>query len=340
MTKETTSRNYTKADVLGEAISREEALKLIKADIETAKKFFGFKNEYQEIILAFLQGQRSLVISYDNFFKKIFDVDAKRKRVESLISSLLEKEIHIEHVLPNEGIRMNEKASFVIMDVICRDVEGSIINVEMQKVGYNFPGERAACYNADMIMREYNHLHGELGDKFSYRNMKPVYLIILMEDSPREFKEVSPDYFHQIKHICSSGAEYTELSKTIYVSLDTFNKNNHNIITERDAWLTFLSSTDVGKIVKLVNAYPEFMEIYDEIREFRNNPEELVSMVSEMIATLDHNTIMFMVDEWKAEIEELKAEKDAKIAEKDAVIEQKDAEIAELKRKLEDNGIV
>lgn len=52
-------------------------------------------------------------------------------------------------------------------------------------------------------------------------------------------------------------------------------------------------------------------------------------MVSEMIATLDHNTIMFMVDEMKAERKKLEAE-----------LGEKNAEIASLRRKLEENGII
>lgn len=78
------------------------------------------------------------------------------------------------------------------------------------------------------------------------------------------------------------------------------------------------------------------MEIYDEIRVFRQHPEELISMVSEMIATLDHNTIMFMVDEMKAERKKLEADREKLEAE----LGEKNAEIASLRRKLEENGIV
>lgn len=67
---------------------------------------------------------------------------------------------------------------------------------------------------------------------------------------------------------------------------------------------------------------------------FRNNPEEMINMASEMIRTLDHNTIMYMIDELNIKIEEQSAaleEKDAALEEKDATISALQAEIEKLK---------
>ncbi|MGN0318575.1 MAG: hypothetical protein ACI4E1_11665 [Lachnospira sp.] len=50
-------------------------------------------------------------------------------------------------------------------------------------------------------------------------------------------------------------------------------------------------------------------------------------MVSEMIRELDHNTIMYMIDEFKLELEQ-----------KDAELEQKDAEIERLRKLLEEKN--
>ena len=314
-------------DVFGISLSEEEALNLIKSVPKAYKIFSDFNDNNKRLVLDFMQRNSSLNISSDVLFKHIFDFDRCPDRIEALISSILGEDITIEQLLPNEGIRLNESSSLVIMDIICRDSKGRIINIEMQKLGYLFPGERASCYSADMIMRQYNKLRGQLKSSFQYKDMKPTYLIILMEKSSEEFRSVSPEYFHELEYQYSSKAVVSNLSNIVYISLDTFNKYVHNIDTDRDAWLTFLSATDFSKIIKLLETHPQFIELYKELAVFRQDPERLMNMVSEMIRELDHNTVMYMIDELKSEIEQ-----------KDAEIEKNHAEIERLKKLLEEKN--
>ncbi|MBR1440442.1 MAG: hypothetical protein IJ589_04380, partial [Lachnospiraceae bacterium] len=97
-------------------------------------------------------------------------------------------------------------------------------------------------------------------------------------------------------------------------------------------------------VVELVNKYPEFLELYREIREFRKRPEEVLGMWSEALYILDKNTERFMVDELKEQVamkdRELAA-KDEELASKDETISrqvldlaEKDARIAELEANL------
>ncbi|MGN0318405.1 MAG: PD-(D/E)XK nuclease family transposase [Lachnospira sp.] len=127
-------------DVFGSPLSEEEALNLIKSVPEAFKIFSGFNNNNKRLVLDFMQRNKSLKISSDVLFKYIFDYDRCPERLEALISSILDEHITIEQLLPNEGIRLNESSSLVIMDIICRDSKGRIINIEMQKIGYLFPG--------------------------------------------------------------------------------------------------------------------------------------------------------------------------------------------------------
>lgn len=66
-----------------------------------------------------------------------------------------------------------------------------------------------------------------------------------------------------------------------YISLDTFHSVVQNINNLSDAWLTFLSSDKPEDILRLVKSYPEFMECYHDIVEFRKKPEELMSMYTD-----------------------------------------------------------
>jgi hypothetical protein len=69
--------------------------------------------------------------------------------------------------MPREGELMYEKGSLVIMDILVRLEDQSLVDVEMQKIGYCFPSQRSTCYASDLIMRQYNALRAEYGKKFN-----------------------------------------------------------------------------------------------------------------------------------------------------------------------------
>lgn len=172
-----------------------------------------------------------------------------------------------------------------------------------------------------------------------------------MESSSPEFKAVSPYYLHREQHSYDSGAQVINLANTTYISLDTFRKVVHNIDTKLQAWLTFLSSDSAEDIIKLVTAYPEFKEYYQDIADFRTKPKEWIYMYSKSLAETDRNTERYMVTDMQNTIEKQNAmlaenavklaekdstiaEKDAKLLEKDSTIAEKDAIILQLKNEL------
>lgn len=295
-------------DILGASTTREDAHSLIKSDWNTYQTFLSFPEDEQERILSFIQGNRGLPIIYDNFFKKIMDPVLHPNRLEHFLSAILKQPIHIHAVLPREGTKLSDSGSLVIMDILVELSDGSIINVEMQKIGYTFPGERSSCYISDLIMRQYNRVKSEKKSTFSFKDLRPVYLIVLMEHSSKEFRLVAPLYIHREHTYFDSGANVQTLGNIIYISLDTFHSVVQNISTELDAWLTFLCSDQPGDIIRLVNAYPEFRQCYQDIIEFRKNPKELIFMFSEALTIMDRNTVKYMCEEQKKEIAALQAE--------------------------------
>ena len=304
----TTTQNYNLKKILGEPITRDQALQVIKENANAYKKFLDFPLEHQEILLSFVQGNRGLPVLYDPFFKKIFNPSDTPERLERFLCCLMEQRIRIVDVIPRDGTQMIEKGSFVIMDVLVQTEDGSYINVEMQKHGYKFTGERSTCYMSDLVMRQYNKVKSEKGKNFTFKDMKPVYLIVLMENSSQNFKSVAPEYIHHAHYICDTGAEINFLANYTYISLDTFRSVGQNIDNYLDAWFTFLSSDDPQDIINLITAYPEFEEYYHDITLFRTKPKELINMYSEVLAQIDKNTERYMVDEMKQEVEELKQE--------------------------------
>ena len=328
---------YTCSDILGAACTKEKALRILQEDAGSYRTYLSFEQQHQEKLLALLMGKRGLAITYDTFFKHVMNPDLHPERLEGFLSALLSQKVKIRTVLPQTGNKLTEAGSLVIMDLLVELEDGSIINVEIQKLGYYFSGERSCCYESDLIMRQYNRVKAERGKHFSFRDLKPVCMIILMEHSAKPFLEAAPSYMHRQQISYDSGAKVASLYKTIYVSLDIFHAVVHNISNPLEAWLTFLSSDAPERIVELVNAYPEFLEYYQEIVKFRTHPKELITMYSEALLILDRNTSQLMIEDMQETIEQLKelaAEKDAALAQMDSIITQKDDALAKMGKSI------
>ena len=116
-----------------------------------------------------------------------------------------------------------------------------------------------------------------------------------------------------------------------FISLDTFRSVVQNIDTEQKAWLSFLTADDPDEIVRLVNAYPEFLPCYRDIISFRRRPKDLITTFSDALREMDRNTEIYMVEQLAKEVQE----KDHALAEKDNVIAEQDNALAEQARLIE-----
>ncbi|MDD3339528.1 MAG: hypothetical protein PHS82_11815 [Lachnospiraceae bacterium] len=143
------------------------------------------------------------------------------------------------------------------------------------------------------------------------------------------------DYYHYGKQEFDTGIDINMLQEYIYIPLDifldNFHKNTHNEIKELDAWLCFLSSDNLEDMLRILEAYPDFIALYREIMEFQAKPEELIGMFSEALEIMDRNTTRYMIEEQAKEIEEQKKT----LTEKDKTLEKQMKEIEELKAELE-----
>lgn len=124
--------------------------------------------------------------------------------------------------------------------------------------------------------------------------------------------------------------------------------HNKGIRNKLDAWLTFLSVDDPEAIEALLDQYPEFGKLYQEIYELCRNVERVMGMFSEELRELDRNTVQLMIDEMQEEIDALKKEREEakqeaektlarkteEASQKDKKISEQEQEIAELKKKL------
>ncbi len=256
----------------------------------------------------FCRGMRGVKVLYDSFFKEIFNPEYAPERLNELLSLLIGEEVKIVTVLPNDSTRIADESSLLITDIVVELRDGSIANVEVQKIGYMFPGERGACYSADLLLRQYKRLRGEKGKKFSYKDVKTVYTIIFFERSPQEFHDFGQNYIHKFEQKSDSGLELELLQKYCFIALDIFRKNlqNKDINSELEAWLVFLSEDEPEEIEKLIRQYPKFKTMYEDVYELCQNIGRVMQMFSKELQELDRNTVQYMINVMQDEIDEQK----------------------------------
>ncbi|WP_343250028.1 PD-(D/E)XK nuclease family transposase [Diplocloster hominis] len=285
--------------------TRGEVLDEIRSKDNLRDMYEKWRPKQQEEFLDFCTGVRGVKILYDSFFKEIMSPESAPERLNELLSELLGKEVKIVQVLPNDSARIADESSLLVMDIVVSLRDGSLANLEMQKIGYAFPGQRSACYCADLLLRQYKRVRGEKKEGvFSYRDIQTVYNIVLFEKSTREFHEHPEDYIHRSRQRFDTGLHVNLLQEFIFVPLDIFRKNTQNksVDSELEAWLTFLSFDSPEKIVQLIEKYPRFKEMYDEVYEICLNTERVMGMFSKELQELDRNTVQYMIDEMQEEI--------------------------------------
>ena len=296
----------------------------------------------------FLKGKKSLPLLYDPFFKKIFNPTERRDRLSELVSCLLGQKVTVLEVFPNEDSQF--LGVMIIMDMVVLMADGSIANIEIQKISYDFPAERISCYSADLVLRQYKMITGknqvgkhELSmngsSKPSYKDMRKVHTIILFEDSNKSLISDMDKalYFHVGKTKFNTGIKIELLQDFVLVSLDTFRKYRYSDIKEgrteitdydydssqyndalvsekmkrdRLKFLSLFVAETPQEIDRLIEIFPDLESVRHDINEYLERPGEVLSMFSEALRILDRNTAELMVDRMKDEIVDLQEQND------------------------------
>lgn len=330
--------------------TREEVEKCIREDKHLRKTFNEWELQEREEFLDICTGVHGAKMLYDGFFKEVMNPEYAPERLSDFLSLVLKKQIRVMKVLPNDSSRLTDESSLLIMDIVVEFEDGGIANIEVQKLGYLFPGQRSACYSADLLLRQYKRLRNEKKKKFSYRDIQTVYTIVLFEKSPKEFQEKPGLYYHWVEHKVNTGVKLDIPQKFVYLSLDIFKKKQHNegekIHNKLEAWLTFFSRDEPDMILKLIEQYPEFRPLYEDVYELCRNVEEVMQVFSKELLEMDRNTVKLMIDEMEEELQEKREilkeqdqrieEQDQRIGEQDQRIEEQDQKIEEQDQKIEE----
>ena len=205
----------------------------------------------------------------------------------------------------------------IIMDMVVMMSDGSIANIEIQKISYDFQAERISCYSADLVLRQYKMITGnrEIGgagsdggsmkgsSKPSYKDMRPVHTIILFDNSSLISEVDKALYFHVGKTKFNTGIKIKLLQDYVLVSLDTFKKYRYSDIrkgrievTKYDYDRTQYSEKQVTEKMKLdrlkylslfVAETPEeierLIEIFPDLESVRQDINEYLERPREVL---------------------------------------------------------
>ena len=315
VTKEPQNIFYTTVNDLEEAMKQKHLYADYALLDETWKKRF---DDY-------MTGKKTMPLTYDPFFKCMFHPDRHPDWLSHLLSAIIGEPVTVESVLPSENTAISVD-SLLIMDIVVRLSDGSLANVEIQKIPYMFTAERISCYSSDLLMREYSRLKKD--KNFKYSDMKKVYTIVLYEKTEGDFKDpmLHGAYIHHGKTRFDTSLKLKLLQEYFLIALDVFGQNGytddknsnaletellatHNNIPETrlatndlsmdslDGWLSILTAETMADVERVIRRYPWSEPIFREMSAYINNPEEVILMFSEALKIADRNTVKYMIEE-------------------------------------------
>lgn len=326
MTKETQSAFYLTVNELEEAMKQHNLYADYTLLDESWKKRFG----------DYMTGKKTMPLTYDPFFKCMFHPDRHPDWLSHLISAILGESVVVEQILPSENTAVSVD-SLLIMDIVVRLSDGSLANVEIQKIPYMFTAERISCYSSDLLMREYSRLKKD--KNFKYSDMKKVYTIVLYEKTEGDFKDptLHGAYIHHGKTCFDTNLKLNLLQEYFLIALDVFSQNGytdgnnpdaseteliatHNNIPETglvtndlsmcclEGWLSILTAETMTDVARVIRRYPWSETIFREMSAYVNNPEEVILMFSEALKIADKNTVKYMIEELQDKLQQTEDE--------------------------------
>ena len=326
MTKETQNTFYLTVNDLEEAMKQKHLYANYALLDETWKKRF---DDY-------MTGKKTMPLTYDPFFKCMFHPDRHPDWLSHLLSAIIGEPVTVESVLPSENTAISID-SLLIMDIVVRLSDGSLANVEIQKIPYMFTAERISCYSSDLLMREYSRLKKD--KNFKYSDMKKVYTIVLYEKTEGDFKDpmLQGAYIHHGKTRFDTNLKLNLLQEYFLIALDVFcqngytdDKNSDALETELiathknvletdlatddlsmdslDGWLSILTAETMADVERVIRRYPWSEAIFREMSTYVNKPEEVIHMFSEALKIADKNTVKYMIEELQDKLQQTEDE--------------------------------
>lgn len=261
----------------------------------------------------YMTGKKTMPLTYDPFFKCIFNPDVHPDWLSNLLSAIIGESVTVEDVLPSENTAVSID-SLLVMDIVVRLGDGSLANVEIQKIPYQFTAERISCYSSDLLLREYTRL--KQNKNFLYSDLKKVYTIVLYEKTSAAFKneKLRGAYRHHGKTKFDTNLELELLQEYFLISLDVFCEKRYTdyetslCADDLNGWLSVLTAETKEDVEQTIREYPWSKAVFQEMSEYVKKPEEVMLMFSEALKIADKNTVKYMMDELQEKLNQSEEE--------------------------------
>ena len=123
--------------------------------------------------------------------------------------------------------------------------------------------------------------------------------------------------------------------------MDSLQYKDIKIQNRLDAWLAFLGSDDPEIIIDIIERYPDFKEMYQQVYDICRNIEGVMEMFSKELQELDRNTVQLMIDEMQEDLKQKGKELDLinqKLGEKNQELDEKNQELDEKNQELNEKN--
>lgn len=280
-----------------------------------AQQFHALDSTWQqEIIDIFADDNRVFPATYDSVFKHVFDPKLHPERLSRFLSLLLKQKITIVTPLPNETYKDSYYSKGVILDILVQLEDGSLADVEMQQVAFDFPMHRAAVHSARLLNQQYQTVRAQKREEVPYTDVRKVYTIIFFAENVSVFRKLPNTYLHHAKHRTDEGMELPLLQEYLFVELKKFEALTSQIDTEEQAWLKLLMAKDLDVLTELGTNFTSLQNPVKDVILFSKETKE----GSHMIWEEDEYMVKDYIMKLQKKSDALAQERDAEKAKADA----------------------
>ena len=123
------NKKITMSEIFGEKKTREEVMREIEKNRVVYPLFLEMKESFREQYIQFCMGVRGVKMTYDSFFKYIFDAEIHPERLSRMLSQIIGRPLRVKRMLPTEHRRISEKGSLLVLDIIVEFETGELADV-------------------------------------------------------------------------------------------------------------------------------------------------------------------------------------------------------------------
>ena len=258
-------------------------------------------------IIDVLEGRKLPSLLSDTIAKRIFSADLHRERLTYLLKNVVQdNSIEVAGSYTNEGFMQSKDSKKVIFDEPARLEDGRHSDTEFQISLQEYIFRRAELYASDMLMFSYSVEEGQRKSEVSYSNTAGVLLVILMKNSPKEFKkfnETSERYIHRFtERTADSGISFPSMMTIVFVQLDEclkqFRENRNgeydskgSRLDELQVLLSLIADINDEKVTGSAKDISFMKDIIAEVKELSENKEVRAMLLAEKYAQADMNAV-------------------------------------------------